>query len=230
MATCSSYEKLTQLSTSTPARATDLIVFLIQSLAREVCDSIRGAQTQYCIVSRARDICNRINELVEAAERNKDWADYGSWTAQIGPLEERLLDLSKLVESEGEAAYSSLSPKSISECLSHIKCWKENRKISRDVAQMLHTPPFELPSYAWDSELKAAAQEDHLSWVSVVCEALTEALSPLAPGFQEKPKQYAHIIEVVRLLAEIQTGLGLNAEIVEVHFLLPNVMDSLAKD
>ncbi|KAG8957416.1 hypothetical protein FRC03_010153 [Tulasnella sp. 419] len=214
------FEELTRLATTTPAPSTDVIAFLVRSLAQEACDGIRGAQTYYRILNRARDICDRANELVDEAERTKDWTYYNSWTAQIGPLEEILLAISELVESETGAAYSPPSHKSISECLESVGSWKQNRKICRDAAQMLHAPPFELPAYAWDGDLKAAALHDDLSWVSSICEAITEILAPMFAKFQEKPKQYTHIIEVVRLLAEIQTSLELSAEIEDSRILL----------
>ncbi|KAG8933654.1 hypothetical protein FRC02_011477, partial [Tulasnella sp. 418] len=214
------FDELTRLATTEPAPATDLIAFLIRSLAQEACDGIRGAQTYYRIVSRARDICNSINVLAKEAENQKDWDKYQSYTAQISPLEELLFDISKVMENEAESAYSPSVPDSVQQCIDDIKCWKDNREIFRGVAKTLHDSPFERPGYAWDSDLKAAALHDDLSWITTVCEALMRILEPISRMMRKKPQQYLHVTGVIQLLAQIQTSLELNAEVEESAMVL----------
>ncbi|KAG8919672.1 hypothetical protein FRC02_001452 [Tulasnella sp. 418] len=206
-------EELTRLSTSVPAPATDLIVFLLRSIAQKASEGIRGTQTYYRIVSRARDICNCINDHIEDARNKMDGALLCASTSQIVPLEDILFEISKLVESEREALDMGLAPKSISECLDNIKSWMENQSICRHVVQKLHSPPFELPTYAWDSDFDEAAHFDGLSWISAIYESITKILAPLSPEIHTKTEKYTHISDTIKLLAEIQTSLELNADI-----------------
>ncbi|KAG8919378.1 hypothetical protein FRC02_001714 [Tulasnella sp. 418] len=205
----------TRVSVPVLAPATELIYFLIQSLEQEVSEGIRGARIHRHILNRAQDICNHLNEIIEDVEMNKDWGSYVSWNAQIGPLQDVLLEISGLIESETEVVDLPLVPESISQCLDHIRTWKENRKICRDAAYMLRSTPFELPKSASDSDLIAAAQLDDLSWISVICEALTNILTPLAPDIRKKPEQYSHITEVIKLLAELHTSLELTTGVAQ---------------
>ncbi|KAG8948081.1 hypothetical protein FRC03_000845 [Tulasnella sp. 419] len=212
MATYPDFMELAKLSSGASKPCTELISFIIGSLAQEATNGIRGAQTFYCLLNRAQDIYHRVNELADETEKAKDWDRYYSYTAQIATLEPALLDLFKLVGSETETAESPLVPDSMQQCLDYIKTWQENRKLKHDLLTKLHAGPFDLPNDAWDEAVSIAVQQDDLTWFTSVCDAITGSLDPVSPRLRTEPRHYAHVTSVLRLLAEIQTLLVQNPE------------------
>ncbi|KAG8963620.1 hypothetical protein FRC03_002767 [Tulasnella sp. 419] len=189
-------------------------------LTQEACDGIRGAQTYYRIVSRARDICNRINKLALDSDMNDNWEEYDAWTAQAGPLEKLLFSISEVAENEAEASYSPLEPRSIADCLDHIKAWKDNREICRNVSVSLFAAPFEPPAYAWNSDLMAAARHDDLSWISAVWLAIREKFASLPRTSQQKFNRHSQISDVVTFLGQVHASLVLTTNIDEATLIL----------
>lgn len=81
------YAHLTQFR-RTGYPATELIKFLIQAIAHDVCLAKRNSHTLFSAVERARDVYDAINMLIDKVSLEPDWSSYDKYTAMIDPLEE----------------------------------------------------------------------------------------------------------------------------------------------
>lgn len=67
---------------------TSLIKYLIELIGADVCAFRRNNQVSYRFVERARNVCDRINQLIAAVETDARWEDYFKYTAAVDILEE----------------------------------------------------------------------------------------------------------------------------------------------
>ena len=86
--TYSVFDYLTKLSSEEPP--TELIQNLILVIGQDVCSVKKNKQTWYCFVSRARDIANALNALIQRVNEDSSnfWDNFDKYTAAIDPLEE----------------------------------------------------------------------------------------------------------------------------------------------
>ena len=86
--TYSAFDYLTALSSKEPP--TELIQILILIIGHDVCSVRRNMQTLYHLVSRARDITNTVNGLINKVTEKSStfWDNIDKYTKVIGPLEE----------------------------------------------------------------------------------------------------------------------------------------------
>ncbi|KAG8796625.1 hypothetical protein FRC12_013617 [Ceratobasidium sp. 428] len=133
---------------SNNAPVTDVVDHLVRLIGAEVCTFKRNTHVSYQFVDTARNLVNKINDLISLVETNPDSNEsaFELWINAIGPLEEILLafkandDLSQDEEI--------LSPESVK---LQINLWSENRKDIRDA-------------------LKKINQEEHLKGLGVLPE------------------------------------------------------------
>lgn len=78
----------TRAGTTSDYAATDVIKFLVQTIGHDACSVKRNAQSTYWLVSRARDICDAIHDLIAKVDSENDWTSYNKYTDMIDPLEE----------------------------------------------------------------------------------------------------------------------------------------------
>ncbi|KAG8939804.1 hypothetical protein FRC03_006030 [Tulasnella sp. 419] len=199
------FDALSKLPFS-PAPATDLVHYLIRSLAQEACEQheVFGIQTYYRIVSRARDICHRINEyIVDVAVDHKDWEKYHKYTAQIAPLESLLFQVSQLIHEETHRKHEHRE-NALQLYIERFEHWKCHREIYRNILIKLHSAPFDACDYDWELDFKAACDHDDRAWLSIICEKILISLNIFAEKFQRHIMRFSHITAVIKLLAEIQ--------------------------
>jgi hypothetical protein len=72
---------------------TELLTELLRDVGRDACLVKRNIHSTYFVVSRCRDICDRINTLAATAGEDSDWGDFYKYTATIISLEEYSLIL-----------------------------------------------------------------------------------------------------------------------------------------
>jgi hypothetical protein len=68
--------------------ATESIKLLIQTIARDVVRFRRNTQISYHFVSRARNACDKINDLIRKVDEQNDWDNYVTFFKSIDLLEE----------------------------------------------------------------------------------------------------------------------------------------------
>jgi len=86
MSRFSLFDDLTQ--TSGDYAVTELSKLLIKTIGYDVCSAKRNTHSLYSLVSRARDVCNVINDLISKVDTDDSWAIFDQCTGMILPLEE----------------------------------------------------------------------------------------------------------------------------------------------
>lgn len=137
------FESLTKVDQAYPA--TELIRSLLKVVAYDACAVKRNTLSSYRIVTKARDRCKEIHDLIKAVdeEENADaWAIYDQYTKAIDPLEEwvarihhafcvyscsvRLLfEIAALVDKESRLFLNQHL--SISEAIAFVSDWQTSR-------------------------------------------------------------------------------------------------------
>ncbi|KAJ7702747.1 hypothetical protein B0H17DRAFT_1127687 [Mycena rosella] len=106
---------------------TDVLTKLLQTVGHDVSLTKRNLHSSYWTVSRARDLCDTINELAAKAGDGDSWEAFDKYTAMIVSLEQILLDFSLVAETES-AASKLPTANTIQNDLVFIDSWRINRK------------------------------------------------------------------------------------------------------
>ncbi|KAF4575433.1 hypothetical protein EYR40_004828 [Pleurotus pulmonarius] len=86
---------------------TDLIRLLLQVVAQDVCSSKRNTMSLYSLLSRSRDICGELHNLIKNVDDTGDWDSYESYSSKVQPLEELLYKLFELTGDESTKDWPS---------------------------------------------------------------------------------------------------------------------------
>ncbi|KAJ7495241.1 hypothetical protein FB451DRAFT_1213670 [Mycena latifolia] len=133
--TLSLFAELTR-QTKTPFPVTDLLTTLLQSAGHDACLTKRNLHSSYWTVSRARDLCDTINDLAGKAGDGESWDAFDKYTNMIVALEQILLDFSLVAEKESAATKLPTAPM-IQNDLGFIDSWRINRMALHDTMQKL---------------------------------------------------------------------------------------------
>ncbi|KAG8929024.1 hypothetical protein FRC02_006117, partial [Tulasnella sp. 418] len=204
------FDTLSQLPLK-PLPATEVINYLIRSLAQEACEQHYAScvQTYYRIVNRARDICVQLNQQIRDVDSSQDKNEYNLYISQIEPLERLLFEVSDFIYGE---SHRNPIPRDnpIQGHLDRFERWIYQREIYRNICIKLHSPPFALPEYDWEVDLRGATNYDDLAWISIICDMIASSLANLVSEYLGDLTRLLHITAVIRVLAEIHTILEEN--------------------
>ncbi|KAJ6567959.1 hypothetical protein DFH09DRAFT_1155521 [Mycena vulgaris] len=152
---------------------TEVLTRLLQTAGHDVCLTKRNLHSSYWTVSRARDVCDTINELAGKAGDGESWDIFDKYTAMIVSLEQILWEFSMLAENESGATRLPAAT-AIQTDLEFIAVWRINRNALRDTVQKLLTSEYLTTGSAPGtlSEIKAIHRHDD----SVLLKALSDVL------------------------------------------------------
>ncbi|KAG8943738.1 hypothetical protein FRC03_002346 [Tulasnella sp. 419] len=214
------FDTLSQLPLR-PLPATEVINYLIRSLAQEACEQhyTSCVQTYYRIVNRARDICVQLNQQIRDVDSSQDKNEYNLYISQIEPLERLLFEVSDFIYGE---SHRNPVPRDnpIQGYLDRFERWIYQREIYRNICIKLHSPPFALPEYDWEVDLRGATNYDDLAWISIICDMIASSLANLVSEYLGDLTRLLHITAVIRVLAEIHTILEENDNYDESRIIL----------
>ncbi|KAL4266213.1 hypothetical protein AB1N83_003658 [Pleurotus pulmonarius] len=106
---------------------TDLIRLLLQVVAQDVCSSKRNTMSLYSLLSRSRDICGELHNLIKNVDDTGDWDSYESYSSKVQPLEELLYKLFELTGDESTKDWPS--DRNVLTHLSYADTWAKNRDL-----------------------------------------------------------------------------------------------------
>ncbi|KAJ6526188.1 hypothetical protein DFH09DRAFT_171514 [Mycena vulgaris] len=152
---------------------TEILTRLLQTAGHDVCLIKRNLHSSYWTVSRARDVCDAINELAGKAGDGESWDVFEKYTAMIVSLEQVLLEFSTLAENESGATKLPAAT-TIQIDLAFIVTWRKNRKALHDTVHKLLASEYLTAGSAPGtlSEIKAVHRHDD----GVLLKALSDAL------------------------------------------------------
>ncbi|KAG8790805.1 hypothetical protein FRC12_010978 [Ceratobasidium sp. 428] len=183
--------------------ATLLIEHLVRLHAADVCRFRRNTQASYRFVDTARDLVDKINELINKIEEEAGWDDFEKYIQAIDRLEEILLEYEESEDLNEDV--DLLDSSSVDNFTNFIARWEKNRgTIRKRVEKLRGEKEFSNlldPSQKDKADLDAAYKHDDRTLLSQLVAGIKADLATekIAPEF---PKQ------MFRLLGEISHGAG----------------------
>ncbi|KAG9023744.1 hypothetical protein FRB95_012557 [Tulasnella sp. JGI-2019a] len=163
------YVHLTSMA-SAPVPATQSTVSAIEALGRAACQATRNSQTLYRLVSRARDVCENIHQLVHhvndaTLSEEKRWLALNQYTMALDALDCILGDCAGIPASESLEFGLNFSS------------WSENRRSLQGHLRSLFCPPFPTVAYSWEKDLSAAFCHDDQNWLREIWDQIHRSIS-----------------------------------------------------
>ncbi|KAI9450957.1 hypothetical protein F5148DRAFT_567768 [Russula earlei] len=132
------FRSLTQLENQV-FPATESIVQLIETIARDVVQFRRNTQVSYHFVDRARSVCDIINALIQKVDEEDDWDSYDKFTEAVDLLEELLLASTATIQDEVQRFLCD--DKDVDGCITSATIWETNRERLREFLYSFGTKP-----------------------------------------------------------------------------------------
>ncbi|KAF8181889.1 hypothetical protein K438DRAFT_1975837 [Mycena galopus ATCC 62051] len=199
------FEELTTL-TGPRYPVTKLLRELLETVARDACQTQRNVHSMCFVVSRARDVCAQINSLANTAGSSASWDAFTRYTEMIISLEGILLDFELLSRAEAEAEILPTA-KTVKENIQFIDDWKKNRVELRGVVKLMQET-FQNGSPS-EAEIKAAYRHDDASLLMHVSESLTDFIELLdSKGSTDPTTSLSHLAKTsIRNIQQLLDGI-----------------------
>ncbi|KAJ7441282.1 hypothetical protein B0H11DRAFT_2351022 [Mycena galericulata] len=199
------FEELTTVP-GEPYPVTAILRELLGVVALDACQTTRNVHSTYLVVSRARDVCEKIHTLAATAGDGDSLDNFKAYSRMITSLEGILLDFEPLSWKESNAE-TLPTAETIKEDLQFIDDWRDNRTALR-----------EMDGSPSEAEVKATYKHDDVALLAT----LSESLSDLAQSLSGIAKE--NVGKIQKQLNVIQ------ATFVTATEDLPNVRESCSQD